>query len=505
MPTTDESFPGGPEAPEGLTAPPPAPDTRWAYPPPPGQGWGVGWGHEGEAGSPEGWRPDAAGDDMPPPAPPWAYPPSAAQGADIIWQYSPPPPPPPPPASPQGLRGGQLIAALIVLALVCGVIGGGITVAARRISSHVAAPRPSLAPSGGSGSPQFGGSPAFPPFGGGSAPAPSSGGRSSGSLNQSGITAAVNPAVVNIRTILGGQGGQAAGTGMVLTPSGEILTNNHVIDGATTISVQINGTGPTYSARVVGYDITDDVAVLQMQNVSGLKTVVLGDSAKVKPGDPVVAIGDAGGAPGPPTATQGAVSAIDQTITVSDTNGGGETLSGLIQMDAPLQPGDSGGPLVNAAGQVIGMDTAANGGYRRFSSSTVGFAIPINAALSVAHQIESGNGGAKIHIGSRAMLGVEIQDVSSQGSGSGFGNGGSAPVNSGALVAGVSAGSPAESAGMAAGDVITSLAGAAVRTAADLTAAMDAHHPGDKVQVGWTDKSGQQHSATVQLIAGPPA
>jgi S1-C subfamily serine protease len=282
---------------------------------------------------------------------------------------------------------------------------------------------------------------------------------------------------------------------MLLSPTGEILTNNHVIDDAATISVQINGAGPTYSAKVVGYDVTDDVAVLQLDNASGLKTVTIGDSARVKAGDPVVAIGDARGAPGPPTATQGSVSAVDQTITVSDTNGGGETLSGLIQMDAPLQPGDSGGPLVNAAGQVIGMDTAANGGFRRFSASTVGFAIPINAAMAIAHQIESGAGSAKVHIGPRALLGVEIQDVSSGG----------ASAGSGALVAGVSSGSPAQSAGLVAGDVITAIGSAAVRSAADLTGALNGLRPGDHTKVSWTDQSGGQHSANVQLIAGPPA
>src|SRR5207302_7735688 len=124
---------------------------------------------------------------------------------------------------------------------------------------------------------------------------------------------------------------------------------------------QINGSGPTHDAHVVGTDAADDVALVQIDGVSGLKTVSIGDSSKVSVGDPVVAIGNALGRPGPPSVSQGTVTALGRTITATDQNGGNpETLSNLIQVNASILPGDSGGPLVNGSGSVIGMDTAAS-------------------------------------------------------------------------------------------------------------------------------------------------
>ncbi len=147
---------------------------------------------------------------------------------------------------------------------------------------------------------------------------PPSSSASSGSADATRISGPVIPAVVDVNTTLGLQNGAAAGTGMVITASGEVLTNNHVVDGATKVSVQIAGTGPTYTAKVLGTDASDDVALLQVQGASGLKTVQLGDSSKVAVGDEVVAIGNALGLPGPPSVTQGSVTGIDQSITASD-------------------------------------------------------------------------------------------------------------------------------------------------------------------------------------------
>ena len=148
---------------------------------------------------------------------------------------------------------------------------------------------------------------------------------------------------------------------MVLSSDGKVLTNNHVISGATSISVTDIGNGKTYSAKVVGYDRTHDVAVLQLQNASGLQTTPLGDSSKVSVGDSVVGVGNAGGVGGTPSAAAGTVTALNQTITASDDgNGTSEQLSGLIQVNADIQPGDSGGSLVNSQGQVVGIDTAGS-------------------------------------------------------------------------------------------------------------------------------------------------
>ena len=180
-------------------------------------------------------------------------------------------------------------------------------------------------------------------------------------LSTSQITSKVSPGLVDVVSTLGDENGEAAGTGMVLTSTGEVLTNNHVIDGATSISVTDIGNGRTYKASVVGYDKTQDVAVLQLQDASGLTTVSLGNSATVSTGQSVVAIGNAEGKGGQPSVVTGSVTALNQSITASDEgSGSSEQLTGLIETNAPIEPGDSGGSLVNSAGQVIGMDTAAS-------------------------------------------------------------------------------------------------------------------------------------------------
>jgi S1-C subfamily serine protease len=348
--------------------------------------------------------------------------------------------------------------------------------------------------------------------GGGSTPttvAPTAG------IDANAVASKVDPAVVDINTTLGG-GGRAAGTGIVLTSNGVVLTNNHVIADARTIQVQIGGTGRTYAGRVVGYDVIDDVAVVQLQGASGLKTATLGNSSSLSVGTPVVAIGNALGQGGTPQATEGTVTALDQTITVQGDITPGETLNGLIQFNAPIQSGDSGGPLVDAQGRVVGMDTAAafgGGGFRsRLAPSDAGFAIPINTALPIAQRIGSGKVGGNVHIGPRPLIGVEVSDVGGSQSGGGFGDSGgfgsqtpSAPVSSGALVQGVSAGTPAASIGLAAGDVIVSLGGQTITDSAGLSAAILQYKVGDTVSVGWVDPSGNHHTADATLVAGPPA
>ena len=332
-------------------------------------------------------------------------------------------------------------------------------------------------------------------------------------LDASAIASRVDPAIVDITSNLAGQGGGAAGTGMVLTSSGEVLTNNHVIEDASSITVKIDGRGRSYTAKVLGTDATDDVALLQIQGVSGLTTVNPGDSSKVAVGDPVLAIGNALDLQGPPTVTQGTVSALGRTITASGGSGGSETLNGLIQTDAPISPGNSGGPLVDGSGHVIGITTAAatNGSSESSSSSSsnVGFAIPINSALTIAKQIEAGHGGGNVQVGGRPFLGVEVSSAGGRSGSDPFGgfggSGGQAPVSSGALIQGVESGSPAESAGLGAGDVIVSLGGKTVDSASSLSTAISSHHVGDRVPVSWVDQSGQHHSATVQLTTGPPA
>lgn len=329
--------------------------------------------------------------------------------------------------------------------------------------------------------------------------APADAGSTTGSsLDVSAIAAKVDPAIVDINTTLAN--GAAAGTGMIIRSSGEVLTNNHVINGATSVSVQVGGTGNTYAAKVVGYDATNDVAVLQIKGASNLPTVTA-STTPARVGQPVVALGNALGRGGTPATAPGTITALNQTITATDENGSNpETLNGAIQTDAGIQPGDSGGPLVNANGQVVGMDSAGGNSQSSVSSSTAGFAIPIDRALPTADAIASGKAGGTITIGDRGILGAQVQDASTPDSLTGPSGSGA----TGAAVAAVDPGSPADRAGLTAGDTIVSINGTSIGSVADLSAAMRSEHPGDTVSVGWVDSSGQQNSATVQLISGPP-
>jgi S1-C subfamily serine protease len=338
-------------------------------------------------------------------------------------------------------------------------------------------------------------------------------------LTSAQIASKVDPGLVDIVTNLGYQNGEAAGTGMVLTSSGEVLTNNHVIRGATQIKARDVGNGRTYTAKVVGYDETDDVAVIQLQGASGLQTVTT-SSAGVSVGQKVVALGNAEGKGGTPSKAVGKVTGLGRTITASDEDAAtAEQLRGMIETNAPIQPGDSGGALVNQAGDIVGMNTAASTGASttsfqgQSSQPTQAFAIPISKAQRIAGQIEAGSGSATVHIGQTAFLGVQIS-TGSTGSGDfgglgGFGgNGGStggSTGGNGALVAGVVSGGAAAQAGLTEGDEITSVAGHAVTSASGISSTLATYHPGDKLTIGWTDQAGQSHTATVTLTTGPAA
>ncbi len=304
--------------------------------------------------------------------------------------------------------------------------------------------------------------------------------------------------VVDIETSLAYEQAAAYGTGEVLTPSGEVLTNNHVIRGATTIRVVEPNSGRSYAATVVGYDVGTDVAVLQMKGAAGLATVTAGNSATLAVRDPVTAVGNAGGVGGAPSVTTGKVLALHQAITVGDDSGGSERLRGVIETSASLQPGDSGGPLLNATGQVIGMNTAASGGFQFEPGTSQGFAIPIDQALAIATQIESRRASAGVHLGATAFIGIT---VSAPGDGPGFTLPGS---TNGALVVGVVPSSPAARAGMSYGDLITSLAGHRIVSPAAVTGVVLGLNPGAAVTVTWTDQSGSSHSVGLHLASGPP-
>jgi S1-C subfamily serine protease len=301
---------------------------------------------------------------------------------------------------------------------------------------------------------------------------------------------AVNAAgVVTVTTDLAFDGSSAAGTGMVLTRSGEVLTNNHVIKGATSIRVTIPSSRNSYSATVLGYSVGEDIALLRLKNASGLSTVTTGNSSQVRIGQAVTAVGNAGGR-GTTISSTGKVTALNRSITVSDGGRSTARLTNLIEIDAELEPGDSGGALLDSRGRVIGMNAAASLGFR-FEASNDGYAIPINRALAVVKQVRSGRGSAAVHVGSTPLLGVSISSVVT-------GDG------SGAVVADVAAGLPADKAGVVAGSTITRLDGKPVGSYAQLTALLLRHHAGDVVTVRWSDPSGAFHTARIKTAAGPP-
>jgi S1-C subfamily serine protease len=441
-----------------------------------------------------GWAPPYPGS-TPPPQSGWTWH-SAPGGSFAGWSPTPTPEPP--------QRGRRLLTLGVVPLLLIAAIAIGVGV------GH--AVWKSTAPVANSGSqtpgtfPNFGG----PSSGGGAFSGPSSSGNNSegagGPSDVDAIASKVDPALVDINSTFTYQSTLGAGTGIVLTSNGEVLTNNHVIDGATKISVTDVGNGKTYGATVVGYDTTGDLAVLQLQGASGLQTVKIANSSKLAVGAGVVGIGNAGGGGGTPTSAGGSITALNRSITAEDDlDGGSEQLNGLIQTNCDIVPGDSGGALVNTSGEVIGIDTAASASFSFGSAPNEGFAIPINRAVSTAVQIEDGHGSSTVHVGATAFLGVLItSEPSTGGFGGAFGglNNGNSNV-SGVPVASAIPGTAAARVGLSEGDVITSFDGHGISSDSQLSGLILTLHPGANVPLKWTDTSGQSHTATVTLGTGP--
>jgi S1-C subfamily serine protease len=307
-------------------------------------------------------------------------------------------------------------------------------------------------------------------------------------------TAQQSAGVVLIETLLPYQNAQAAGTGMVLTATGQVLTNYHVVEGAGTITVTVASTGQSFPATVVGTDPSADVALLQLTGASGL-TTVKADDDQAQVGDAVTAVGNAGGT-GTLTAAAGTISSLTASVTAaSDGSSGSETLSLMIETTADVVSGDSGGPLFDVEGEVVGIDTAASVG-----AQIDGYAIPIARAMAVVAQIRSGTETASVRIGPAAFLGVALSSGAAA-----YGYARNVGSGSGATVSDVVAGSAAAIAGVQAGDVITSVNGQSIGGASDVSAALASSNPGDQVSIGWTDPSGAPHTATVALGASPVA
>jgi S1-C subfamily serine protease len=392
-------------------------------------------------------------------------------------------PPAWPPAKPVRQRSKLVQRTLIAgLAIVCVGAGGGTAWALTTATlSHQTIATIPNGPSGSGEAPNSTGD------NGGTAP--------SGGTASAAAIAKIDAATVDINSDTAGLDGQVAGTGMIITSSGEVLTNNHVIDDTVNITAQINGAGTVYKVTVIGYDATDDVALVQLVGAHDLPTVPLGNSDNVNVGDSLTVIGNALGKGGTPAVVTGVVSQLDQQITASDESGDSENLTGMLQVQADIEPGDSGGPEINAAGQVIGITTAGSqssvpSGHEQ--GTTTGYAIPINKAMAIVAQIRAG-GGTHIHIGNAALLGITLTTPTAT------------QTLPGAYVHAVSPGTPAATAGIGAGDRITRINSATISTPNDLHNAMEQYASGDTVTFTWIDPAGASHTAplTLGLAAWP--
>jgi S1-C subfamily serine protease len=305
----------------------------------------------------------------------------------------------------------------------------------------------------------------------------------------------VKPGVVDISTTLGYKSEFGAGTGIVLSPSGEILTNNHVIRGATSVRVTDVDNGQSYAAVVVGYDIAHDIAVLKLTGASGLRTIRLGSSPRLQIGKAVKAIGNAGGLGVRLHVATGRVLALHRSITARDADGSPEPLKDMIETSAPTQAGDSGGPLVDSAGRVAGISTAGLSGVvlPTGQRGSVAYAIPIASALAIAHSIQTGHLTPTNHIGPTPLLGVDVLT----------GPGASSGQRRGVRVNLVLPGSPAQKAGLAPGDRIVEVNGKAVSSPATLTSSLLHNSPRDNVAVVWINRAGSTRHGRVHLGTGP--
>lgn len=312
-------------------------------------------------------------------------------------------------------------------------------------------------------------------------------------LDQSTLMGRVAPGLVDIDTSLSYQGAIGAGTGILLDPNGVVLTNNHVIEGATDITALSLANSRTFPVDVLGFDRANDIAVIRLRGAFGLPTAAIGTSSSLAVGDSVAAIGNSNGTGGPPSYAPGTVTQLGASVRAQDEAGGGSReLFDLIRVSAAIRPGDSGGPLVNSAGQVVGVTVAATLNYRMGGvTGSEGFAIPIDRAMAIANQIRAGVPGPGIHLGDSAFIGIAIADAPPFGG------------PAGAVVRQVLPDTPAGMAGLRPGDIVTAVDGIPVNTAADLSTIMDQRRPGNIILLTWIDRVGNLRTVPVVLAKGP--
>jgi len=346
-------------------------------------------------------------------------------------------------------------------------------------------------------------------------------------LSAAAIRARIEASVVDITATLTYDSETASGTGFAIDArAGLILTNNHVIRDATSVSVTVPATGQAYPADIVGVDVAADVAILQIRPAAGLPAAPLGDSAAVAAGAPVMSFGNQAGAGGPPAVALGVITGTGRTIQADDGAAGfSETLHDMLATTARIEPGDSGGPLVGPAGTVIGVDTAAG-----TDGAGTGYAIPINAAMTAERQITGRRQGQGISLGVDGFLGVIVgsgtarSPVAQKARERSIGTGAAGPSGAsgcvltqadatapasiatapaGALVLGVLCGTGAATAGIAAGDVITAADGRQVESPDALTAIVGGCRPGTVVPVTWVSTAGISRTSRIRLSQAP--
>lgn len=308
------------------------------------------------------------------------------------------------------------------------------------------------------------------------------------------IAARIESAIVLIDARHGWTG--VAGTGVVLTSDGSVVTNHHVVSGATDIDAVSPATGLIYDVDVLGYDRTRDIAVLRLGAAHDLPVVAVAD---IPPGigAPVTAFGNADGG-GIVVAAPGTVVAHDRSVLVRDSaDGSRHRLTGMLQTDAAIRPGDSGGPLVDAYGAVVGINTAGAVDSDDATGETVSdtpyeaYAVPIADALEVVDQVRRGVSTDTVHVGPTPRLGIDVTTARADGQ------------NRGAEILWVSYGTPAYGIGLESGDVVIAFDDTPVTSTADLDKLLSRRSPGDRIRIDWQDRSGALHTAEVVLDAGP--
>ncbi|HEX7166092.1 MAG TPA: trypsin-like peptidase domain-containing protein [Acidimicrobiales bacterium] len=359
----------------------------------------------------------------------------------------------PPPAATTPSRGGRgpWVAVALVAALIGSVFGAGAFAVADRVADDESAGSQVDTDSSPRRAVEFVGDP----------------------LDLRGVLEKVQPAVVSIG--VSGFEGRGAGTGMILTPDGEVLTNAHVVSAATRIRVTLFGESESRDADFIGADPTSDIALVKIRDVSNLPVVELGSSHAAQVGDDVVAIGNALALPGGPTVTTGIISAKERTL---------DNLEGLIQTDTAINQGNSGGPLVNAAGQVIGVNTAVIRG----GAEGIGFALAIDNVKPVVEAIRGGG-----TTGKGAFLGIQSQSIDPA-----IADNLDIPVTSGAVIVEVVPGAAAEKGGLRRGDVIVSIDSKQVRSAASVVTILRDKKPGDEVEIRYY-RGDEERTAKVTL------